>query len=49
LKQEFWNLSVEDHKIYGLHIPKRLHMRGDGGWGKIITIQGVDVYETTWY
>jgi hypothetical protein len=28
LKQEFWNLSFEDHKTYGLDIPRRLHMKG---------------------
>jgi hypothetical protein len=30
LKQKFWNLSFENRKTYGLNIPRRLHMRGDG-------------------
>jgi len=29
LKQEFWGLSFEDCKTYGLDIPRRLHMRGN--------------------
>jgi hypothetical protein len=28
LRQEFWSLSFEDHKAYGLDIPRRLHKRG---------------------
>ncbi len=30
LKQKFWSLSFEDRKTYGLNIPRRLHMKGDG-------------------
>jgi hypothetical protein len=30
LKQEFWSLSFEDHRAYGLDIPRRLHTRGVG-------------------
>ncbi len=29
LKQKFWNLSFEDHRAYGLDIPRRLHMKRD--------------------
>jgi hypothetical protein len=49
LRQKFWSLSFEDCRTHGLNIPRRLHMRGDGGWQKFITIQGVDVCETAWY
>jgi len=30
-RQEFWSLSFEDYKTYGLDIPRRLHMKGDEG------------------
>jgi hypothetical protein len=30
LKQEFWSLSFEDHRAYGLDIPRWLHTRGVG-------------------
>jgi len=30
LGQEFWNLSFEDHRAYGLDIPRSLHMKGVG-------------------
>jgi hypothetical protein len=30
LRQKFWSLSFKDHKTYGLNIPRRLHMKGDG-------------------
>jgi hypothetical protein len=30
LRQEFWSLFFENHKTYGLDIPKKLHMKGDG-------------------
>jgi hypothetical protein len=29
LRQEFWNLSFEDHRTYGLDIPRRFHMKGE--------------------
>jgi hypothetical protein len=29
LKEEFWGLSFEKHKTYGMDIPKKLHMRVD--------------------
>jgi hypothetical protein len=29
LKQEFWSLSFEDRKTYGLDILRRLHTKGD--------------------
>jgi hypothetical protein len=28
LKQEFWSFPFEDHKTYGLNIPRRLHRKG---------------------
>jgi len=30
LKQKFWSLSFEDHRAYGLNIPRRLHIKGVG-------------------
>jgi hypothetical protein len=29
LKEEFWGLFFEEHKTYGMDIPKRLHVSGD--------------------
>jgi hypothetical protein len=29
LKKEFWGLFCEEHKAYGMDIPRRLHVRGD--------------------
>jgi hypothetical protein len=46
LKQEFWSFSFEEHKAYGLNIPRKLHTRGDESGQKFITIQGLDIYET---
>ncbi len=48
LRQEFWSLSFEDYKTYGLDIPRRLHTKGDGSRQNFITIQGLDICETTW-
>jgi hypothetical protein len=49
LKQKFWSLSFENYKAYGLDIPRRLHMKGDGNKQKFIIIQGLDIYEIAWY
>jgi hypothetical protein len=49
LKQEFWSLSFENRKAYGLDIPKRLHTRGVESGQKFITIQGLDICEIVWY
>jgi hypothetical protein len=49
LIQEFWSLSFEDRKTYGLDIPKRLHMKGDRGQWKFIIIQCVNICEIVWY
>jgi len=40
LRQEFWSLSFEHYKTYGLYILRRLHTKGDGNQRKFITIQG---------
>jgi hypothetical protein len=29
LKEEFWGLSFEECKAYGMDIPRRLHVRAD--------------------
>jgi hypothetical protein len=29
LKEKFWDLSFEEHKVYGMDIPRRLHVKGD--------------------
>jgi hypothetical protein len=29
LKEEFWSLSFEDHRAYGMDIPRKLHVKGD--------------------
>jgi len=49
LRYEFWNLSFEDCRAYGLNIPRRLHMKGVRIRRKFITIQGLDICETAWY
>jgi hypothetical protein len=49
LKQEFWSLSIEDRRAYGLNIPRWLHTKGVGSRRKFITIQGLNICETTWY
>ncbi len=49
LRQEFWSLLFENHKTYGLDIPRSLHMKGDGRWQKFITIQGLDICKIAWY
>jgi hypothetical protein len=49
LRQEFWSLSFEDCKTYGLNIPRRLCTRGDINKQKFIIIQGLNIYETMWY
>jgi hypothetical protein len=36
-------LFFENHKTYGLDIPKKLHMKGDGRWQKFIIVQGLDI------
>jgi len=40
LRQEFWSLSFEDYKAYGLDILRRLHKKGDENQRKFIIIQG---------
>jgi len=49
LKKEFWGLSFEECKVYGIDIPRRLHVRIDMKQWKFITIQEIDIYEMTWY
>jgi hypothetical protein len=29
LKEEFWGLFFEEHKTYGMDIPRRLHVSGN--------------------
>jgi hypothetical protein len=29
LREEFWVLSFEEHKMYGMDIPRRLHVKID--------------------
>jgi hypothetical protein len=29
LREEFWGLSFEEHKAYGMDILRRLHVKGD--------------------
>jgi hypothetical protein len=29
IKKEFWGLSFENHKTYGMDIPRKLHVKGD--------------------
>jgi hypothetical protein len=49
LKLEFWSLSFEDHKAYGLDIPRRLHLMGVESRRIFFTIQGLNICETAWY
>ncbi len=45
LKQEFWSLFFEDYRINGLDIPRRFHTKEDKIQQKIITIQGLDIWD----
>jgi len=38
LKEDIWGLSFEDHKMYGMDIPRRLHVKLDMKQRKFITI-----------
>jgi len=38
LKEKFWGLSFEEHKVYGMDIPRRLHVRGDMKQQKFLMI-----------
>jgi hypothetical protein len=49
LREEFWGLSFERCKSYGMDIPRRLHVRGDMKQRKFITIQEINIYEMTWF
>ncbi len=49
LREEFWGLSFENHKADGMDIPSRLHVRGDMKQQKFITIQEIEICETTWH
>jgi len=42
-------MSYEDQKVYGLDIPCWLHWKVGVRKQRFITIQGVEVYEKTWY
>ncbi len=48
-RKEFWCLSFEDHRTYGLDIPKRLHMKGNMKRQKFIIVQEMEIYEIAWY
>ncbi len=47
--EDFWGPSFEDYKAYGLNIPKRLDMIRNVKQQEFITIQEIDICETTWY
>jgi len=49
LRQEFWSLSFEDQREYGLDIPRRLHIRGNIKQQKYLTMPCVDICEIFWY
>jgi len=49
VKEEFWNMSFEDQKVYGLNIPHQMHLRANVNKHKFIIIEGVDIYEEAWY
>ncbi len=49
VKEEFWNISFEDKKVYGLNIPHQMHLKAYVNKHKFIIIQGVDIYEESWY
>jgi hypothetical protein len=40
---------LEEHKTYGIDIPKRLHVRVDMKQQKFITIQEINICEMAWY
>jgi hypothetical protein len=49
LIEEFWGLSFEDCRTYGMDIPRRLHVKRDMKQWKFITIQEIEICETTWW
>jgi hypothetical protein len=49
LRKEFWGMSFEEHRAYGMDIPRRLHVRIDIKQQKFIMIQEINICETTWY
>jgi hypothetical protein len=49
LREEFWGLSFEKCKAYGMDIPRRLHVRTNTKQQKLMMIQEIDIYEMTWY
>jgi hypothetical protein len=48
-RQEFWGLSFEECKVYGMDIPRRLHVKANMKQWKFITIQEIDICEMAWY
>jgi hypothetical protein len=49
LREKFWGLSFEEHKAYGMDIPRTLHVRANMKQQKLIIIQEIDIYEMTCY
>jgi hypothetical protein len=46
LREEFWGLFFEERRVYGMDIPRRLHVRANIKQQKFITIQEINIYET---
>jgi len=47
LRKKFWGPSFQDYRMYGLNIPRRLDTRRNMKQQKVITIQEIDICETT--
>jgi hypothetical protein len=39
VKEEFWNMSFENQKFYGLNIPHQMHLKANVNKHKFIIIQ----------
>jgi hypothetical protein len=48
LKEEFWGLTFEDRKTYGMDILGRLHVKRDMKQQKFIMIHEIEICETRW-
>jgi len=49
LREEFWGLFFEEHRVCVMDILRRLHVKTSMKQQKFITIQEINIYEMTWY
>jgi hypothetical protein len=49
LREEFYGMSFEEHRTYGMDIPRKFHVKVDISNKKLITIQEINICEMAWY